>query len=60
MRQSRFHIGQLLALFAGLLLAACEPAQVASQPGDNLLDKGAIAIYVTSSGWHSEIVVVKV
>ena len=57
MRQSRFHIGQLLALFAGLLLAACEPAQVASQPGDNLFDKGAIAIYVTSNGWHSEIVV---
>ena len=57
MRQSRFHIGRLLALFAGLSLAACESVQVASQPGDTVFDKGEIPIYVTSNGWHSEIVV---
>ncbi len=68
MRQSRIHIGWLLARCAGLSLAACEPSRVASKPGEMaptqisaVNDKGSdreeVAIYVTSNGWHSGIVV---
>ena len=71
MRQGRTrHIGWLLALSAGLSTAACEPAAVvptpsemaqAPIPGTNDIDSDErkIAIYVTSNGWHSGIVVAR-
>jgi uncharacterized protein (TIGR02117 family) len=54
MRQGWMHIGWLLVLCAGLLLAACEGSPAA---GDSGPQQGEVAIFVTSNGWHSEIVV---
>ena len=68
MRQGRIHIGWLLALCAGLSIASCEPSSVESKPdkmartqisavSDKGSDQHKVAIYVTSNGWHSGIVV---
>ncbi len=66
MRRGRIYIGWLLAFCASLSLAACEPSEVASEPAERspsrpstVGDTGSdqVAIFVTSNGWHSEIVV---
>ncbi len=68
MRQRRIHIGWLLALCAGLSIAACEHSSVESKLDEMartqisaVSDKGSdqhkVVIYVTSNGWHSGIVV---
>ncbi len=60
MIRDRFHSGWLLAAVAGLWLAACGPAQTTlrvSSAGAWQPTADGVAIYITSNGWHSEIVV---
>lgn len=66
MRPGRIYIGWLLAFCASLSLAACGPSEVASEPTEGSPSQPStvgetgsdqVAIFVTSNGWHSEIVV---
>ena len=68
MRPGRTQIAWLVALGAALWLGACEASRVASEPsgaagsqtsaaGGEIPDGDQVTIFVTSNGWHSEIVV---
>ena len=70
MHRVRVHICWSLVIFASLLISGCEPSSFTSKPdktpvihistaGAKKLNQHKVAIYVTSNGWHSGIVVSK-
>lgn len=61
MHPGRTQIAWLVALGAALWLGACGASQAASEPDapSETPERDKIAIYVTSNGWHSEIVIAR-
>jgi uncharacterized protein (TIGR02117 family) len=57
MRQGGTHFLWLLILCIGLSLGACGLSRAEPEPGDAAPEQGEVTIFVTSNGWHSEIVV---
>ncbi len=57
MHQIKIRIYWVIGIFVGLFICGCQPSSFTSKPDKTPVIK--VAIYVTSNGWHSEIVLSK-